>query len=117
MNAPWRVMMRRRICGGRACLAVLVGGQLAVLSSSRATSATVLDYTELLVPHLQLIPHKASAAQWQLLPGVGPVLAKRLVGALRGDVEVSIQSIDEVWGVGPSRLRAWRNLLRVSGCP
>ena len=117
MKAHWAVMMRRRVCGGRACLSLLVGCQLAILSGARATSAVVPQSIEQLVPRLQLVPHKASAAQWQLLPGVGPVLGKRLADALRGDVEASLQAIDDVLGVGPNRLEAWRNVLRVSGCP
>jgi len=114
MNAPWRVMFRRRICGGRALMAVLLGCQLALLAHVHAAPVHTQDKGTSPATRLLLKPQLASPAQWQLLPGVGPVLAGRLAAALHGDEPVSLEAVDAVPGVGPQRLARWRPLLHTS---
>jgi len=63
------------------------------------------------LPVLRLIPSQASIYDWQVLPGVGPVLAGRLHNALYGLACVDEAMLDDVPGVGPVRLDQWSDLL------
>jgi competence ComEA-like helix-hairpin-helix protein len=56
----------------------------------------------------------ASAAQLEALPGIGPVLAQRIVSLreLRGRFE-SIAELRDVAGIGPKRFAAIQNLVTV----
>ena len=63
------------------------------------------------LPELRLIPAKASIYDWQVLPGVGPVLAERLHTALHGRDRIDGQDLDDVHGAGPRRVASWTNLL------
>ncbi|MBA4039581.1 MAG: hypothetical protein C0468_04545 [Planctomyces sp.] len=56
----------------------------------------------------------ASAAELELLPGIGPALAARIVEhrATRGRF-VSVEDLDEVRGIGPKTMERLRGLVRV----
>jgi DNA uptake protein ComE-like DNA-binding protein len=97
--------------GGRVVLAMLVGCQLALLTNAQVVAAKRPTPSVYAVPHLQLNPSTATAKQWQLLPGVGPVLGRRLEKSLNGTWPVSHVTIDTVEGVGPKRMRQWRDLV------
>lgn len=79
----------------------LDGGQLAVLSK------VTMPARERMLLGIPLDPDLLSAEEWELLPGIGPVLASRIVedrhnngafGALRGVLRVR--------GIGPGKLKA-----------
>lgn len=59
--------------------------------------------------------NSAAAAELQLLPGVGPVMAKKIIDyRLKNGYFQSINDLINVEGVGPKRMEQWRDLLLVS---
>ena len=59
--------------------------------------------------------NRASAAELTRLPGIGPVLAARIVAARDSDGPfTSVDELRRVNGVGPSKLAAFRDRLMVS---
>jgi hypothetical protein len=58
----------------------------------------------------------ASLEDLQALPGIGPVIAERIVRwrASRGPIQ-SVGALKEIAGIGPRKLRAIRPLLRIGG--
>ena len=59
--------------------------------------------------------NQASAAELTRLPGIGPVLAARIVAARDSDGPfASVDELRRVNGVGPSKLAAFRDRLTVS---
>lgn len=53
----------------------------------------------------RLDPAEATAAEWSLLPGIGPALADRIVAARREGVDVrSREGLDSVRGIGPATM-------------
>lgn len=99
-------MLRRKVVGCRSVVALALGCMLGLLTTLRVPPVP----PEL--PVLRLIPSQASIYDWQVLPGVGPVLAGRLHDALYGLAAcVDEAMLDDVPGVGPVRLDQWSDLL------
>ena len=57
-------------------------------------------------------PNRADAQELQLLPGIGPALAERIVAYRRehGDFD-SLEALDQVKGIGPKTLQNIRYYL------
>jgi len=104
-------MLRRKVVGCRSVVSLAMGCMLGLLTTLRVPSAP----PEL--PVLRLIPSQASIYDWQVLSGVGPVLAGRLHDALHGLACVDEAVLDDVPGVGPVRLEQWSDLLVLSVQP
>ena len=59
--------------------------------------------------------NKATAAELRQLPGVGPVMAKKIIDYRRKNgYFLSVDGLINVDGVGPKRLERWRELLLVA---
>jgi len=104
-------MLRRKVVGCRLVVALAMGCMLGLLTTLRSPPVP----PEL--PVLRLIPSQASIYDWQVLPGVGPVLAGRLHDALHGLTRVDEAILDDVPGVGPVRLEQWSDLLMLGVQP
>lgn len=98
-------MLRRKVIGGRAVVALAMGCMLGLLTTLHVPPVPPV------LPTLRLIPAQASIYDWQLLPGVGPVLAGRLHEALHGRACIDTEALDAVYGVGPVRVAQWADLL------
>lgn len=63
-------------------------------------------------------PNRADAQELQLLPGIGPALAERIVAYRRehGDFD-SLEALDQVKGIGPKTLQNIRHYLTFADPP
>lgn len=60
----------------------------------------------------QIDMNAASAAEWQLLPGIGPVLARRIRDWRAGGHVVSqVEDLDTIRGIGPRTIDGLRPLV------
>lgn len=65
-----------------------------------------------------LDPNLADERELQALPGVGPVLAARIIAWREAEGPfASLAALDAVKGVGPARLEKWGELLRFGPVP
>ncbi len=88
---------------------MLLGVMLAL--AARGFCSTSIPTMTHCAPDVRLVPARASARDWRVLPGVGWVLGGRLEAALHGRFWVDESMLDAVQGVGPNRLTTWRGLL------
>ena len=90
--------------GGVSPREVFVGGLL-TLAVVATMSVPPMPVNPVYVPEYRLDINHASALELQLLPGIGPALASRIVQHRQGHGPfATIESLDDVHGIGPGRL-------------
>ncbi len=94
----------------------LVEGALVVLDPDGSVRLGWMAGERLLALGLRVDLAHASLEDLQALPGIGPVIAGRIVRwrASRGPIR-SIGALEEIPGIGPKKLQAIRPLLRIGG--
>lgn len=65
------------------------------------------------LPDMRLDLNRATAAELQVLPGIGPATASSIVESRAGRPFGNLGELDRVRGVGPRRLSSWREHLVV----
>ena len=79
-------------------------------AGAEAYRATSIDEP---LPPIDL--NRATGAELRQLPGVGPVMAKKIIDyRLKNGYFRSVEGLMNVDGVGPKRLAQWRELLVIS---
>ena len=77
-----------------------------------------MDFRERLVLGLRNDPNRATADELSLLPGIGSVLAERIVESREGDGPfLRVQDLDRVKGIGKGKMKKLMPYLEVSRSP
>jgi competence protein ComEA len=95
---------------------LLAGGSRICLSSDHAVTLGSMAGPDLLTLGLALDPNHATAADLEAIPGIGPVLAGRII-AFREEQGPfpNVAALQAVKGLGPGKLQKIRPYLAVSG--
>jgi competence ComEA-like helix-hairpin-helix protein len=91
------------------------GGTKITVGPERAVTLTRMSGSELLTLGLALDPNLASAADLEAIPGIGPVLAKRIVEFREehGPFQL-VEALLAVKGLGPGKLEKIRPYLEIT---
>jgi len=91
----------RRLHGGEVLTLSRFAGQPAVISMGS------MGTKERMLLGVRLDPDRLTAADWDLLPGIGPTLAERIVAdRLKNGAFGTVEGVLRVPGIGPAKIQA-----------
>lgn len=100
-DQPAATLWRRPLLPGER-LDLLPGGGL---------RRSLLPAQQRLLLHIRLHPDRMSRSDWEALPGIGPKLAAAIMADRQNNGDFgSLEGLLRVKGVGPGRLRQWREM-------
>ncbi|TWU56162.1 ComEA family DNA-binding protein [Rubripirellula reticaptiva] len=105
VESPFAKLSVQRIV---ALLAVGIAGSLWILS---APVDRPIEFNAARPPRLQIDLNQAGSNELSLIPGVGPILADRIIADRdqNGDF-ASMNQLDRVYGIGPKTLQQLRSI-------
>ena len=93
----------------------LSSGSKINVSSAQAVTLERMAGPDLLTLGLAIDPNQASAADLEAIPGIGPVIAKRIIEFREEHGKFqNIEALLAVKGLGPGKLKKIRSYLAVS---
>jgi competence protein ComEA len=118
-TSPLPLRLRDQVLFAVACFAAVLAMAAYYVRTSRWGAEPIeLDRQPARVLDYQIDLNSANWIQWSQLPGIGPVLAQRIVEEREqnGPYE-SIDDLERVKGIGPKRLAEMRPFIRTSPPP